>query len=135
MNWKKYAIAVVVVFVVTLTAGFTIHATLLAADYKNLGPVMRSEEDSAAYFPFMLLGQFLFSVAIVWIYAQGVEAKPWLGQGVRFGLAVWLARSVSGYLIYYAVQPLPENLVIKQIAFQLIADLVLGVAIAAIYRK
>ena len=26
--------------------------------------------------------------AFTWIYARGVENKPWLGQGLRFGVAV-----------------------------------------------
>jgi hypothetical protein len=39
---------------------------------------------------------------------------------------------VSTYLIYYAVQPWPTNVVIKQIAFDSIVMLFLGLAAAGI---
>jgi hypothetical protein len=40
------------------------------------------------------------SGAFVWICARGVEAKPWLAQGVRFGVAVALLTIVPTYMIY-----------------------------------
>ena len=67
--------------------------------------------------------------------AQGVEDKPWVGQGLRFGLAVWFLTSVAGFLTYYAVQPWGGDIVVKQILYELPRGLVLGLAAAAIYRK
>jgi len=135
MNWKRYAIAVVAVYVVLLAAGFLVHEALLGEDYKALGSVMRSEEDAMSHLPYMLLAQLLMSLAIVWIYAKGVEPKPWLGQGVRFGLALWVLTGVAIYLIYYAVEPLPSSLVVKQIVYGLLEGVPAGIVVAAIYRK
>ena len=135
MNWKKFAIALVVVLVVTTMGSFVIHAMLLQPDYQQNKDLLRTEEDAAAYFPYMILNFFAFSLAFTWIYAQGVEDKPWVGQGIRFGLAVWLLNSVSGFLTYYAVQPWPGITVARQIGFELPWMLVLGLAAAALYRK
>lgn len=41
--------------------------------------MFRPEQDAQQYLPFMLLAHVLVSGAFVWIYARGVEAKPWLG--------------------------------------------------------
>lgn len=30
----------------------------------------------------------IMSGAFVWIYSRGVDAAPWAGQGMRFGVAV-----------------------------------------------
>jgi hypothetical protein len=38
------------------------------------------------------------------------------------------------YLIYYVVQPLPSGLVVKQVAFDTIATLILGSVVAFLYR-
>jgi len=135
MNWKKFVITFVVVLVVTTMGSFVIHAMLLQPDYQQNQHLLRTEEDAAAYFPYMILNFFAFSLAFTWIYAQGVEDKPWLGQGIRFGLAVWLLKSVSGFLTYYAVQPWPAETVLRQIGFELPWMLVLGLAAAALYRK
>jgi hypothetical protein len=68
------------------------------------------------------------------IYACGVQARPWLNQGLRFGLAVALLTAVPTYMIYYVVQPMPVALVIKQVVFASVLLLALGVVVAFMYR-
>jgi hypothetical protein len=53
-----------------------------------------------------------------------------LGTGLRFGAAVAVMSTIPGYLIYYAVQPLPAMLVHKQMIFSAIAMLLLGLLLA-----
>ncbi len=135
MNWKRFALAVVAVLILNNIAGFVIHGMLLQADYAQYPNLLRTQEDAANYFQWMQLNFLVFSVAFVWIYAQGVEDKPWVGQGLRFGIAVWLLTSVAAFLTYYAVQPWGGDVVAKQILYELPRALVLGLAAAAIYRK
>lgn len=135
MNWKRFLLAVLVVLILDNIAGFVIHGTLLQADYAQYPNLLRTQEDAANHFQWMLLNFLVFSVAFVWIYAQGVEDKPWVGQGLRFGVAVWLLTSVASFLTYYAVQPWGGEVVVKQILYELPRALVLGLAAAAIYRK
>ena len=132
---KKFIVAWIVLFVVWMLGDFVIHGVLLHADYLQLPSLYRSESDSGAYFPFMLLSHAIMAGAFVWIYARGVEAKPWVAQGVRFGLAVALLTVVPMYLIYYAVQPLPGALVVRQIIFASIVAIVLGLLVAWLYRS
>ena len=135
MDWKRFFGACAAVFVVAMLMGFLIHGYLLEADYRSLGSAMRSPQDAQAHFPFMVLAYVASVLAFVWLYAKGVEDKPWLGQGLRFGLAMWLLGAVSVFLTYYAVEPLPGSLVAKQIAFELPDFLLLGIVVAALYRK
>lgn len=135
MNWTRFFAACGAVFVVGMLMGFLIHGLLLEPDYRSLGPMMRSPQDAEAHFLFMVLAFVAFTLAFVWLYTKGVEDKPWLLQGVRFGLATWLFGAVSVFLTYYAVQPLPGTLVAKQIGFELVDCLLLGVVAAAVYRK
>lgn len=131
---RKFAIAWVAVFVAWMAGSFVVHGVLLHADYAALPNLFRPEADAQKYFPLMILAHVILSGAFVWIYARGAEARPWLGQGLRFGLAVALLTWVPVYLIYYAVQPMPGMHVAKQIAFDGTLVLALGVLVAFLYR-
>jgi hypothetical protein len=132
---KKTGLTVIVVFLVCTVLNFVIHGVLLSPSYQRMPQLVRAEQDAQQHMIFMLLGFLVFSVAFVWIYARGVEAKPWLGQGLRYGLAIWLIASVSRYLIYFAVQPWSGTVVALQIGLELVMMLLLGITAAALYRK
>ena len=132
---KRFFIAWIVIFVVWMAGSFVVHGALLHEDYAKLSGLFRSEADSQAYIPLMILAHVLLSGAFVWIYSRGVEAKPWLPQGIRFGVAIALLTIVPTYIIYYVVQPMPGAVVIKQIVFDGILMLILGAVAAFIYRQ
>jgi hypothetical protein len=132
---KKFIVAWIVLFIAWLLGDFVIHGVLLHPDYSQLPNLYRPESDAQAYFPFMLLAHLLMAGAFVWIFARGIEAKPWVAQGVRFGIAVALLAVVPIYLIYYAVQPLPGGLVVRQIIFDGILTVLLGLIVAWLYRS
>jgi hypothetical protein len=132
---KKFLIAWVVLFVVWMAGSFVVHGVLLHDDYSKLGNLFRTEADSQQYFPLMILAHVLLSGAFAWIYARGVEAKPWFAQGLRFGAAVALLTIVPTYIIYYVVQPMPGATVVKQIVFDGVLMLILGIVAAFLYRE
>ena len=131
---KKLIIAWAVVLVAWFMGSFVVHGVLLHSDYIQLTGLFRAEGDQQKYFPLMILAHMILSGAFVWIYARGVEAKPWMAQGVRFGVVVALLTTVPTYMIYFVVQPMPGSLVIKQIIFDGVLMLVLGVIVAWLYR-
>lgn len=135
MSFGKFLVRTVIVFLATFLLGFLGHGLWLSRDYHSLGPMMRSDAAQQTHFLWMLLGFFIYSAAIVWMYSQGNTGKPWLGQGIRFGVAVWAIASVPMYLINYAVAPWPGKLVAKQLGWDFIAVVVLGLLIAALCRK
>ena len=131
---KKFLIAWVVVFVAWFLGSFIVHGVLLRSDYAQLGSLFRSASDQQGFFPLMIVAHAMLSGAFVWIYARGVESKPWLAQGLRFAVAVALLTTVPTYIIYFAVQPMPGAVVIKQIVFDGVLTLVLGALVAWLYR-
>jgi hypothetical protein len=131
---KKFVIAWIALFVAWLVGSFVVHGVLLRPDYMQLNNLFRAEGDQQKYFPLMLLAHVILSGAFVWIYARGVEAKPWVAQGVRFGIAVALLTIVPTYMIYFVVQPMPTSVVIKQIVFDGALMVILGMIAAWLYR-
>jgi hypothetical protein len=131
---RKFIIAWIVILIVWFLGSFLVHGVLLGADYKALGALFRTDADAQQYFPLMILAHVFLAGAFTWIYARGVEAKPWLGQGVRFGVAVAFLTTIPTYLIYYVVQPMPAAVVAKQIVFDSLLVVILGVIAGWLYR-
>jgi hypothetical protein len=131
---KRFLLAWLVLFVAWFIGSFIVHGLLLHADYAQLSNLFRKEAEAQNFFPLMILAHIIMSGAFVWIYARGVEAKPWLGQGIRYGVAIVLLTTVPLYLIYYVVQPMPGATVVKQIVFDAILVLILGAIAAFMYR-
>jgi hypothetical protein len=131
---RKFFIAWIVLFVAWFIGSFIVHGVLLHSDYLQLTGLFRTEDDAHKYFVLMVLAHLMLSGAFVWIYARGVEAKAWTAQGVRFGVAVALLTVVPTYIIYFVVQPMPGGVVIKQIVFDSVLTVVLGVIVAWLYR-
>jgi hypothetical protein len=132
---RRFFIAWIVLFVAWFAGSFVVHGMLLGNDYKALqGQLFRTEADSQQYFPWMILAHVLLSGAFVWIYAKGVESRDWFAQGIRYGIAIALLTVVPTYLIYFAVQPTPQALMVKQILFDGALIVVLGVIVAFMYR-
>jgi hypothetical protein len=130
---RTFFIAWLVMLVIMMAGGILIHGILLADEYVATG-LMRPEAEQQGFMAWMIFAHVLMAGAFTWIYARGVENKPWLGQGLRFGLAISLLMTAPIYLIYYCVQPLPESLVIRQIAYDTILLLVVGAVVAFLYR-
>ena len=131
---KNFLVTWVVVFVLWMVGSFIVHGTLLHNDYAALASLFRPEADAQQHLPFMIAAHVVLAGAFTWIYLRGHEARPWLSQGLRYGLAVALLTVIPSYTIYYVVQPMPGATVVKQIVFDTILLLILGVAAAFMNR-
>src|SRR6202162_2250946 len=109
--------------------GFVVHEVLLHADYA-ITQGMRPAAETQSLVAFIILAHAFFGIAFAWIYVQGKEDKPWLAQGVRFGIAVACLTVVPTYLIYHAVTPVPLVLALKQIVFDSVRVVLMGVVLA-----
>ena len=131
---RRFFFVWAVAFVVWMVGTFVVHGVLLHADYEQLPTLFRPESDAQKYFPLLVLAHAVMSGALVWVYARGAQAKPWLGQGLRFGLVIALLTVVPTHTINYVGQPVAGVYVIKQIVFDGILLGILGAVIAFAYR-
>lgn len=133
MNKVRLILAIVAVFVVANSTGFFIHAIWLKQDYMPVASLYRGEGQEKMLW--IVLAYLSFAVGSVWIYAHGVEDKPLLIQGVRFGILMWLVLTVPSFFIAYAVQPVPFILTAKQVLSELIGKIFIGVVMALVYGR
>jgi hypothetical protein len=134
---KRFWISGIAAFLIVFTGGWLVHGMLLTADYMKTPQLFRSAvEPRGPYVPFMVAAYVLMGFAFTWIYRQGIAAnRPWLVQGIRFGLAAALMGQIPLYLIYYVVQPMELSTVIKQVIGDGITMIVCGIVVAFINRS
>jgi len=127
----------VVIFVLANLLGFFVHAIWLRPDYLQVisqNPNLFRPDGQEKMVP-IILAYIAFAVGSVWVYAHGVQDKPVLIQGVRFGIAIWLILTVPSFFIAYATQPIPVLLLSKQVLSELVAKIFLGVVTALVYGR
>lgn len=131
---RQFAISAAVIFVLAFALSFVVHGFLLFNDYARLPNVMRPIAEANARMPYMVLAQILFALGFTWIYLKGRENKPWLAQGLRYGIAISVLMTIPTYLIYHVVTPIPLDLAIKQIVYDTIVMVILGIVLAWLNR-
>ena len=131
---RKFWISFAVMFVMAMAIGMVVHGVLLHDEYRRLGSLMRSETEAQKMFGLMILAHVLIALGFTWIYVKGKEARPWLGQGFRYGVAVAVMMTIPTYLIYYVVMPFPSDLVAQQIVFDSLGIIAMAIVLAWLNR-
>jgi len=134
MAMKKTIGAIVASFILLSAGGYLIHNVWLAQDYLQHSELWRSQDAMLHRLLHIYIANLIFSIGAVLIYVRGVEAKPWVGQGIRFGILLALVTAVPQSLVEYVVYPLPHQLVLKWIIGGSLLTIVVGLGIAAICR-
>ena len=129
---KKTVMAIVAGFVVQLVGLVLIHAILLKKDYVETASLWRAQGDQLARVWAMLLAILIYVVGAVWIYVSGVEQKPWMGQGIRFGILLALVVVVYSSLSAWVILPIPHMLAVKWIISESVLSMVFGLVVAGI---
>jgi hypothetical protein len=129
---KQKIIAVIAGFILQVAGLYLIHSVWLKQDYLNTASMWRSQPDQVARVWAMLLAVFIYVVGAVWIYSHGVKSKPWVGQGIRFGILLALVVVVYGSLSGWVILPLGHMLVVKWIIGESLLSIVFGLVVAAI---
>ena len=133
MSTARVLIGMIVAFILSSGLGYLVHAKLLGADYDTVMKLYRPAADTL--YTFIFLANAAYAIAFVWIFAKGVEDKPPVMQGLRFGFLAWLLAKLPPFTIQYAISPIPGIVFMKQIGYELLTALIIGVVVAMIVRK
>lgn len=150
MNIKRFCIAVIVVFVLLLITDFIIHGVILSGLYKpyTAGPTQvmfglslfmdpsgQGRSYKWAFHIAIYVAEFIFAFFFTYIFTRGVEGKPWLTEGFRYGVVIWALAVLSNYLGQYSWSQMPGKILMWWIIFGLIQCVILGWGCAAVYKK
>ncbi len=131
MNWTKFSISFIVIYVVGAVLNYLIHGVLLMDTYMALSSIWRPDMNRLMWLQFVtpLFSCFFF----VYIFIRGYQNRG-IMEGVRFGLIIWAFISLPMTYGQYMIYPLPYSLVWKWLLSDLLVYLIFGILVALIYK-
>lgn len=134
MNTKRFALSCLAVYVVYQILGYLIHQVWLAPTYQQLAHIWRPESELSSKMWIMFVTSAVWTVMFVYIFVKGYEARG-LMEGVRYGAIIGIFFAIPQAYDNYAILPIPYSLALRWFLSGLAGSLVLGVIVAAIYRR
>jgi hypothetical protein len=135
MDSKKVIGAIVAAYVVLLGTNYLVHSVWLMPDYQAIPDAWRPMDQMMHKMWVMFVGQFFFAAVFAYIYTRGVEAKPWVAQGFRYGLLMAFLTVIPYSLSEYVTYRIPHILAVKWMTAGTIQLVILGLIVAAICQK
>ncbi len=132
MTRTRLVLTTLAVFLLAQVFGILIHGFILSSDYRPYyGTLLRPMEGPPGWQALLLpVSHLAVAIGVVWIASLMDRGQPLGRRAVRLGLIAWLVGPAPMYLLWYAEQPWPGTLPLKQLPLELGAMLVLG-AVAA----
>lgn len=131
MNWKRFIVAALTVFVAVQAMEFVIGTFLLESANEFLQGLWGAGMMSRAWM--MYLMSVLVALVFTYIFVKGREGKG-LQEGVRFGIIIWLFLTVPMNHFLWVIMPIPYRIIFQMLLAGLLEMLVAGILVAAIYR-
>jgi hypothetical protein len=129
---KKLLLAIVAAYIVLMFTNYLVHSVWLMSDYAAIPASHRSTAGIMHRFWAMAVGQFFFAALFAYIYTRGAEKKPWLAQGIRYGILVTFLTVIPTALSEYVVYIVPYQLAIKWMVAGGIQLIILGLIVAGV---
>jgi hypothetical protein len=137
MRKSRVSTTIGVAFVVSQILAAVIHGFVLAADYQPYEGTLlrRGAGDPPWQMLFLPVAHLSFISVLGWMAMRlRLDAAP-MGRGLVLGLVGWGMGQVPLWLVWYAEQPWPGTLVVKQLGLELVSSIVVGLTIATILRS
>lgn len=123
--------AIIATFLFIFAYDFVYHGMYLAEAYKATASLWRPEADMGQYMIYLSLGQALIAFGVVWLVFR-TERGGW-AAGAMTGLVLGVIGAGTNF-IFFAVQPLPADLVCSWITSGFVQSAVAGAIAGAIYK-
>jgi hypothetical protein len=132
MNVGKTIGAMAAGCVLQVAGMYLIHDVWLKMDYQLTASLWRTPADINHGMWALMIANVIYAVAVVLIYIRGVEHKPWVGQGIRFGILLALVTTVYDSVASWVTMPVPHSLPMKWVIGEGGLCILLGLLVAAI---
>ena len=118
-------------FVLSQVLAIVVHGVILAPDYKPFyGTLLRALPTQFDWRMLLLpVTHLCFIGGLVWIYPRLAIEGSRLIRGLKLGLLGYVIGQLPLWLLWYAEQPWPDALVIKQLSLELVSSLLIGATI------
>jgi hypothetical protein len=135
-RWRV-VLAGVVVFLLANVGAVIVHGFLLAADYEPYeGTLLRRGTEPAWQFVFLPVVHLSFTIGLVWLFRVArADDDRWVPRALKLGAIAWLIGPAPMFLLWYAEQPWPGIILVKQLPYELVIALMLALTAGAMLRR
>jgi hypothetical protein len=136
MTTARAAATVFAAFVASNVFAIAIHGFILGPDYEPYrGTLLRDFQNGPGWQSLLLpVAHLCFVSGLVWIYGRLSLDGSQTTRGVKLGLLAWTVGQAPLFLLWYAEQPWPDSLIVKQLGLELLSSLAIGLVIAFVSR-
>jgi hypothetical protein len=136
MTTARAAATVFAAFVASNVLAIAIHGFILGPDYEPYrGTLLRDFQNGPGWQSLLLpVAHLCFVSGLVWIYGRLSLDGSQTTRGVKLGLLAWTVGQAPLFLLWYAEQPWPDSLIVKQLGLELLSSLAIGLVIAFVSR-
>jgi hypothetical protein len=134
MTTARAAATILAAFVVSQILAIAVHGFILTADYEPYrGTLLRDFQGGPGWQSLLLpVAHLCFICGLVWVYSRVPLAGSAAARGLKIGVVGWMMGQAPLWLLWYAEQPWPGDLVVKQLGLELLSSLAIGLTIALV---
>lgn len=134
MTYRRTIATIVAAWVMAQILAVLVHGFILGADYAPFyGTLLRSFATGPGWpAVFLPVAHLSYVCALVWLYPRIELGRSQVIRGAQLGVIGWLTGQVPLFLTWYAEQPWPSDLVVKQLTLTLLSAMIIGMTIAAV---
>ena len=136
LDVKQWLIASVAVFVAMIVMGYILHDQILTSLYQFTSEkgLTRTAEEMGAWSHYEYIAYAVFALLFTFVFSLGLEAKPGLGQGIRYGVYAGLLIYLAPILLLQAFTLFPRPLLIWWFLGGLVQCIVSGIIVGMMYK-
>jgi hypothetical protein len=134
LNVKQWVVASLAVFVVLSILVF-LGTKITEGMFPDLTVRPETMQDMTMPRIWNYLGRILFSLVFVFVYTKGLEDKPGLAQGMRFGLWIGLLINVPSFFGGLVTSSWPTSFLAFNGFLGIVFALVAGITTGMTYKK
>jgi hypothetical protein len=135
LNVKQWAIASVVVFVITVVFA-VIQNRLILPSPPSMTPDLQTmtPPDDGTGRILIYLSRLIGAALFTFIFTKGYEGKPGFGEGLRYGFWIGLLLLLPGYMVGWEYSGMTFGTGFLAFLVGMIQNLLCGVAVAQLYK-
>ena len=130
---KRFCLGFVVIAIFVVIYEWIFHGGVLAGLYEATASIWRPAESMGAFMPWMMAGQLLFAFVFCLLFVC-TRCQTNIKDGASYGLLIGLLMSAAS-LIYYAVLPIPFELLLWWVVGGIVESVLAGIIFALIYKR
>ena len=134
----RIALAGLAVFFLSQVGAVVVHGFVLANDYAPFeGTLLRAAGGGTPAWQFIFLPvvHLSFTIGLIWLFCIArEEADAWAGRALKLGVLSYLIGPGPMFLLWFAQQPWPGTLAVKQLGYELVIALALALVAGAMLQ-